>query len=192
MTGTQSRARATDQRFYGLSVGLVSDANDPNGQGRVKLTLPWFDPDMVTEWARVVNPYAGPDYGLQWTPEKDTEVVVAFEHGDMRFPYVLGVLFNGQDKAPAQRSSARDQKVFRTKHGHQLVFDDGGGSEKVELTTHDGHRLTLDDNGNEIVLAHKDGPKVTMTSQKISIEATEIEIKASGNVTVQGSQIQLN
>ena len=82
-------------------VGQVSDAKDPQNSGRVRVKLPMLSDDYVSDWARTVYPGAGKDRGLVVVPEVGDEVLVAFEHGDMRRPYVLGGLFNGVDTPPS-------------------------------------------------------------------------------------------
>src|SRR5438477_11815418 len=125
-----SRTRSTDKRFYGVVQGVVTEVNDTDGQeGRVKVQFPWFDDQMETEWCRVRQFYAGNGYGAFFIPEVGDEVLVAFTHGDMRLPIILGGLYNGKDKPPSYRSDSKDEKMFRTKLGHQLTFFDTQGKE---------------------------------------------------------------
>ncbi|MEZ6134619.1 MAG: phage baseplate assembly protein V [Pirellulaceae bacterium] len=98
---SQSRSRSTDKRYYGVAEALVTDVRN---DGKVKLTYPWFNEQMESEWARVVQFFAGPGHGAFFIPKIDSEVLVAFIHGDMRFPVVLGGLFNGQDQPPGTDS----------------------------------------------------------------------------------------
>ena len=122
----------------------------PGGRGpRQASSFPWFDDEMVSEWCRVAQPYAGNGYGVFLVPEVGDEVLVAFIHGDMRLPIVLGGLYNGQDKPPTSRQDDTDQKLIRTKAGHELLFDDSDGTERVTLETAGGHALDLDDAGRE-------------------------------------------
>ena len=81
-------------------IAQVSDANDPMQQGRVKLTFPWLSETYVSDWARTVQPGAGKDRGAMVLPEVGDEVLVLFEQGDIRRPYVLGGLYNGVDTPP--------------------------------------------------------------------------------------------
>ena len=74
----------------GAVVGIVTNNQDPDGLGRVKLKFPWLDPDLESNWARLASPMAGKNRGLFIMPEIDDEVLVIFEHGDIRFPFVLG------------------------------------------------------------------------------------------------------
>ena len=78
----------------------MTNNDDPEGMARVKVTFPWFSGDVESTWARLVATGAGPNCGLVWIPQVDDEVLVGFEHGDMRHPYVLGGLWNPVDPPP--------------------------------------------------------------------------------------------
>ena len=165
----QPRAVSTDRPYYGVYPGIVA-ANEENGagdpQGRVKLRLPWYDPDLVTDWCRVVQPYAGPGFGLYLVPEVGTEVLVSFLFGDFTCPVVLGSLWNGQDKPQEVRGGARDVKVLRTRGGHEIRLDDSAGAAKIEIVSADGSKLTLSPQG--------------------------IAIETAGTLTLKGATIHLN
>ena len=55
-------------------------------------------------------PMAGHDRGLVLIPEVGDEVVVGFEREDLRFPYVLGALWNGQDDPPVFNDNGNNDK----------------------------------------------------------------------------------
>lgn len=44
-----------DKRFFGIYRGLVSDANDPTGKGRVRLVVPQVLGQAITDWADPVG-----------------------------------------------------------------------------------------------------------------------------------------
>ena len=83
-------AAANSHRLYGVVVGLVTNNQDPDKLGRVKVRFPWLGDSDESAWARLATPMAGKDRGLYFLPEVDDEVLVVFEHGDLRFPYILG------------------------------------------------------------------------------------------------------
>src|SRR5260370_3654410 len=148
-----SRTRSTDKRFYGVVQGVVTEVNDAEGQeGRVKVQFPWFDDQMETEWCRVRQFYAGNGYGAFFIPEVGDEVLVAFIHGDMRLPVILGGLYNGHDKPPSSRSSSKDQKMIRTKGKHELLFDDSSGKQRVSIKTSGGHTADLSDFEKQVTI----------------------------------------
>ena len=86
----------------GAVVAVVDDVNDPEQTGRVRVRFPWLDDQYVSGWARTVQAGAGKERGALVLPEVGDEVLVVFEQGDFRRPYVLGGLYNGVDKPGAQ------------------------------------------------------------------------------------------
>ena len=174
-----SRTRSTDKRFYGVVEGLVTANADPDHEGKVRVKFPWFDNDMVSEWCRVLQPYAGPDYGIFFVPEVNDEVVVGFAHGDMRLPIILGGVYNGQDKPPTYRDSSKDEKLIKTKGGHQILLNDSNGGQQIKITTNGGHTIDLDDQGNKVSVASSGGQSIALDDQ-----AGSITIKTSGGQSV--------
>jgi uncharacterized protein involved in type VI secretion and phage assembly len=76
----------------GVAPAIVIQNDDPDGLYRVKLSLPWFEDGTETDWARIAVPFGAPAV----VPAIGDEVLVAFEQGDVRFPYVLGRLPNAR------------------------------------------------------------------------------------------------
>jgi phage protein D len=159
----------------GVVPALVTDVNDPENLGRVKLTFPWLSGSYTSDWARVAQVGAGKDRGMVVLPEVQDEVLVAFEQGDIRRPYVLGGLFNGVD-TPKLGEGLVDgatggvkRRGFISKKGHQLVFLDDDAQSGVMLGTSGG--------GLRIAL------KETGTTIRISSQG-KVEIEAKGDVTV--------
>ena len=196
----ESRTRSTDERFYGVVVGLVVDNLDPLEQGRVKVRLPDFA--IESEWCRVSNLYAGNQYGAAFVPEVGDEVLVAFIHGDMRLPIVLGGLYNGKALPPTARAGDKDQKMIRTKGQHEFLMDDTPGKESVQLKTKGGHTVLLDDvakkvtvkttSGQEVLLEDSGGKITIKTSggQSITMDASGIKLTAT-TITLAGTSLNL-
>jgi phage baseplate assembly protein V len=185
MTSTLPRSRSTDRRYYGVVEALVAKVTgDPEHECQVTLRFPFFDGGTAeSDWCRVAQPYAGNGYGAVFVPEEGDEVLVAFIHGDMRFPIVLGGLYNGRDKPPTDRTTSKDQKMIRTKHGHQVVLDDSQGQEAIRITTADGHELILDDasgtvavTGNGVKITLEDSGTVTVQGSTVTVEADKINL----------------
>jgi uncharacterized protein involved in type VI secretion and phage assembly len=183
-------------RWYGVYPALVTDVKDPDGQGRVKVSLPWA-PDVAgaayQAWARQATLMAGNGRGTWFVPEPGDEVLVGFEAGEPRRPYVLGALWNGADRAPESMDGAgrNNLRVIRSRSGHRLSFDDSTGHETLVVETPAGQRITLrdtppgveitDTNGNTVKL---EGAGITVTAAaKVTVSAAAAEISA-GTLTV--------
>ena len=82
------------QTLVGVYRALVTDANDPQRRGRVKIKVPSVSGDEE-QWAGVVLHSKTGD-----TLDAGDEVLVAFEGGDLRIPYVLGGLWDSSDAPP--------------------------------------------------------------------------------------------
>ncbi|WP_428268709.1 phage baseplate assembly protein V [Haliangium sp.] len=169
---TVPRSRSCDRRFYGVAEGIVHDVNDPEKEGRIKVSFPWFDGETISEWCRVMQFYAGNGYGSFFVPEVGDEVLVGFVHGDMRLPIIMGGLYNGSDKPSTHRADDKDQKLIRTKAGHQILLDDSKDAEKIELTTQGGHVLDLDDAAGKVALTTSGGHEVTVDDDGQCITVT--------------------
>lgn len=186
-----------EPRFYGVVIGLVSDVRDPEDQGRIKLSFPWYASEAHSGWAPIARPMAGKDRGFFYQPEVDDEVLVAFMHGDFNHPMVLGFLHNGVDLPPHQGIDEHVRRL-KTVAGHVLEFDDRTGQESVRLHTNGGHQLELSNSGAYIELVTAAGQKIRMQDQPGQIELStvagttvtiddlpsQIELRTSGGVVV--------
>lgn len=187
-----------------MMVGIVTDNNDPEGWGRVRVKCPTLTEDHESNWARVVSVGAGPERGLDCLPEIDDEVLVAFEHGDIHRPYVIGGVWNGTDASPeAVGESVADGKVrlrtFKTRTGHSLQFieeDKGGSKAGLHIKTIGGHEIYLNDSDKKIDIKTGGGHQITLDDQSKSIEmksTQSITLDAPQKITLQvgGSKVEL-
>ena len=118
--------RRTGNGITGVMTGLVTENNDAEGLCRVKVSYPSHDNPLESYWARLAMPMAGNGRGLVLIPEVGDEVLVAFERGDLRFPYVLGSLWNSKERPPLSNSDGKnDKRELRFKKEAPLLFDDG-------------------------------------------------------------------
>jgi len=214
LTSMGASARGTDDPARnGVMVGLVTDNDDPQELGRVKLKFPSLDDDFESDWARVVAAGAGAERGLVAMPEVNDEVLVIFEAGDIRRPFVLGGLWNGVDKPPLGNDLFDNGEVTRrglvSRENHRLVFLDAGPKSGLSLLSGDDSlRFALKQSDSTITM-HSDGTISITSRDKIEIESdsdislksnTNLElegtsgvtIKSSGVVDIDGSLIQLN
>ena len=193
----------------GVAIALVTQNQDPDGLCRVKVRYPWHSDSAESYWARLAVPMAGNDRGTVFLPEVGDEVLVIFEREDMRFPYVLGGLFNGQDKPPESNASGKnDIRVIKTRKGHTLLFDDSTSKGRIELKLNDGKKLAIDDDGiklddgagNSLEIDSKGNSvtlqaaaTLTLKAPAIAVEATKgLTLKGSEQVTIQGGMVNIN
>lgn len=186
----------------GVVVGEVTDNDDPKNMGRVKVEFPWREANDESHWARMATPMAGADMGAYFLPEVGDEVLVSFARGDQRFPYVLGALWNTDQKPPEKNEGNNDIRKIHSRSAHEMVFDDAKTEGKVEITSSSGHTVTLDDtSGSEkITIEDKSGQnsvefdatagKLTVDAgTKLELKATNIDIKGQGQIKVEASGI---
>jgi uncharacterized protein involved in type VI secretion and phage assembly len=140
---------STAGRIYGAVIGIVTSTADPDSLARVRVRYPWLSDNAESPWARVVSPMAGAGRGAVFRPEVDDEVLVLFEHGDTRFPYVIGGVWSAVD-TPPERGPDEDNNIrlIRSRSGHEITLDDTSGAEKIVLVHSSGeHRVELSSSG---------------------------------------------
>jgi uncharacterized protein involved in type VI secretion and phage assembly len=185
----------------GVAVAVVRENRDDSGLGRVKVSYPWYSEQRESYWARVATAMAGKQRGTYFIPEVGDEVLVAFDRGDLRFPYVIGCLWNGSDKSPAVNDDGKNNlRVIRTRKGHKLTFDDGDQG-LVQLELNDGKMLSIDDHGmrlddkkgNSVVINSDDGAITVQAAQRLSLKGVQVSIEASGTIDIKaGATLSIN
>jgi len=171
----------------GLAIGIVTDNQDPDNQGRVKVKYPWLSPDHASDWARVVVPGGGDQRGIEFLPEINDEVLVGFELGDVHHPYVLGGLWNGQDKPPGDgvvSGSKVQKRVIKSRTGHTVTLDDTDGGGGITIADKSGNQIQLDTGSNALKIK---------TQGDVTIEAQgNFSVKAQGQVEIDGMGVTVN
>ncbi|HWG99288.1 MAG TPA: VgrG-related protein [Pilimelia sp.] len=212
LTGAGGANGGAPGPFAGLVPAVVNDVKDPQRAGRVKLTLPWLDPQYTTGWARVVQPGAGRDRGLVLLPEVGDEVLVGFAGADLDTAYVIGGLYNGKDTPPTLGTDPVDgtsgevaARALVSRTGHRLeLTESSAGPDGVLLATGDG-KLTvrLDEKGTLVEIASagtvritaRDGVSVDagsgpleLSGQKVTVTSrSDVAVQAQGQATVKGT-----
>jgi uncharacterized protein involved in type VI secretion and phage assembly len=194
----------------GVVVGVVTNNQDPEKMGRVKVKFPWLSEDDESNWARVASPMAGNERGLFLLPEVGDEVLVAFENGDMRFPYVLGSLWNGKDAPPATNDDGKNNlRLLKSRSGHVIRLSDEDGREKIEiLDKSEKNSIVIDTAQNSITITADQDIVLSASNGKIKLDAQNIEfntsadikytasgkmeIKASGPLKIKGATVEIN
>lgn len=177
-------------RFYGVYTALVIDIVDPDGQGRVRVRLPW-SPDSngsaYEAWARLATLMAGADRGSWFIPDVGDEVLVCFEAGDPRRPYAIGSLWNGQDSPPESMDGAgkNNKKILRSRNGVVITLDDSDGRESLKLETPAGQKITLQDGPGSVELQDSNG-------NSVKLEPSGITVTAAAKVTVNANLVEVS
>jgi uncharacterized protein involved in type VI secretion and phage assembly len=208
------RPKAERDWTSGLVIGLVTNIQDPESLGRVRVQFPTLGDSIEGIWARVALPGAGPDAGLSFMPQIDDEVVVGFEHGDTRRPVVLGSLHNSVDKPHANMRGQQDggslviygrqdaeidlqkQLVIHAKDAMTVKIDGGSngqGDYKQEnagaFELKAGTTMKIESTG-ELTIKSSAGITVDATGT-LTLKGAMVDIQASGTVGIKGSLINI-
>lgn len=197
-------------RVYGMVVALVTNTQDPDNLGRVKVKFPWLSDQVESDWARVAMPMAGADRGIYFLPEVDDEVLVGFEHGLVEYPYILGALWNGKDKPPEPNDDGKNNlRTIKSRSGHIIRLDDTEDAEKIEIVAKGAKStITIDAKENTIAIqSDKDltiesgsgalklsGKSVEISSTADAVKVTSktaVEISASGDLKQSGTGVEI-
>ena len=177
-------------KIYGVVVGVVTNNKDPDKLGRLKVRFPWLSEENESHWARLATLMAGEDRGTVFFPEVGDEVLIAFEHGDIRFPYVIGALWNGVDTPPHDNADgANNLRLIKSRSGHVIQLDDTSGSEKIEIIDSSGsNRIVINTADNTITIAAD--ADITIQSQRgaLQLSGNGIELKSQAGVRIEASQ----
>lgn len=204
-------ARRQVTRYWGKYRGIVTDVEDPEKRGRVKLLVPSVLGEDESQWALPVFAYGGgSDFGFIAVPPKDSAVLVEFLEGDPSAPLWSGTFWRRSGEVPEEHTG-QATKLFKTESGHRLVFDDTEGEETVTLhsaaeavvemnsegsialTDKGGAHVTLDAAAGTLTVEDANGNSIELSSSGIScVDASgnEITTSASG-VEVKGATINI-
>ena len=208
------RPKAERDWTAGLVIGLVTNIQDPESLGRVRVQFPTLGDNIEGIWARVALPGAGPDAGFSFMPQIDDEVVVGFEHGDTRRPVVLGALHNAVDKPHANMRGQQDggslvvygrqdaeidlqkQLVIHAKDAMTVKID-GGGSGQGDIKHESAGAFELEagttmkiESTGELTIKSSAGITVDATGT-LTLKGAMVDISASGTVNVKGAMINI-
>jgi phage protein D len=180
-------------------VGIVTNNRDDKNMGRVKVKFPSLE-NEESYWARMTTLGGGSGRGFDCLPEINDEVLVAFEHGDINRPYIIGSVWNGKDNPPenVKHSVTGNGKgkvrlrTFKTRVGHQMQFvdEDGGDGKRkgVYLETQDQFKIKMDDTKKEIVIETPGGLSITLSDARRAIE-----LKAGlGKIVLDDTGVSIN
>ena len=174
--------------LQGVYTASVLDNRDPDGLARVLVRVSGLDDPTAARgaWARMATMMAGRDRGTWFLPEVGDEVLVAFERGEVRAPYVIGALWNAKSLPPATGREATTTKLIKSRSGVMLRFSDDSAS-GVVLETPGGQRVTLEDGNGSVRVEDGNGNSITLgasgititSSAKVTVNTSSLEVSAS-------------
>lgn len=190
---------AAQGRIYGVVTGIVADIKDPAGLGRVKLLFPWLAEEKQetvhieddearahSYWARMATLMAGKKRGTFVIPEVGDEVLVAFEHGQIDRPVVIGMLWNSEDTPPEQMDAdgKNDIRAIHTRSGHKIVFNDSDDKPSILIADKGGkNRIFIDSKEKKMEIEAEGDLTITVGG--------ELKITAKSGITIESS-VDLN
>jgi phage baseplate assembly protein gpV len=188
-----------EQRVHGVTLAEVSDLDDPQGLGRVKLKFPWLSSQTDSAWARIATAWAGENRGSYLLPEIGDEALVAFRHGSLQHPYVVGFLWS-ETARPPERTPRADKRELRSRSGHKITFDDRPGKQSLTIESQGGHTIVLDDSDAQPRISITDSGglleivfDVRRGKVTVSNSVGPVDVSApSGVVTVYGANVAVH
>ena len=200
-------------KIHGLVIGIVTNNNDPQGLGRVRVQFPWLSTADESFWARVATPSAGKERGLMMLPVPGEEVLCGFEHGDPSHPFVVGSLFNGVDKPGTELADTKggmalrsdetiamtSKKDLRITSGAKMdVKVSGDRTEEIKgksvsriTGTAEVKSASYTVEANQSASIKGTASVTVESSGSLSIKASTISIEAKGPVTIKGATVML-
>jgi type VI secretion system secreted protein VgrG len=166
-------------------LATVTDNNDPDKLGRVKVAFMWAGSDTESDWIRVSSTYTGSGQGALFVPERDAHVLIGYEAARPDNPFVIGS-FYPKKSGTDYTFSDNNRKMIQTKSGNQLLFVENQGSEEIQITNvnHTETMLTLSFAEN--------GKIILKTSGYIELSGDTIHLKAQRDLTLEaGNELVL-
>ena len=197
-----------DDEIKGVAIGVVTNNEDPEKLGRVKVKYPWRETEDESYWVRVATFMGGAKMGGYFLPEVNDEVLLAFENGDIDHPFVIGSLWSGKMNPPEENKGKNDRRLIKSRSGHQVILDDTNGKERIEIKDKSGNNmLTIDTSTNTIEITSGQDIKL-QAKGKITLDCMQLELKsktmakleaggnldlkATGNATLKGALVMIN
>lgn len=197
----------------GIVVGVVTNNNDPEQRGRVRVKYPSLSDKEESAWAPIATAASGNMRGLLMLPQPDEEVVIGFEHGDSRRPIVLGSTFNGKDKPGPDLLQNRDgsfavlsdekihqhsKKDFEIKSDQNMTVEIKQ-DEKTTVKGNSEHETTGTNKQKAQTFTVEAGSSMTVKGVSVTVEASAaltlkgatVDIQGSGPVSIKGAIINI-
>ncbi|MGD0756240.1 MAG: phage baseplate assembly protein V [Bacteroidales bacterium] len=172
-----------------IQPAIVTDNDDPEKLGRVKVRFFWQTPQDSTPWLRIIHAHGGKtangdQHGFYFIPEIDDEVMVGFESNNPDKPFVIGSVYHKNSKPDHWYHAGNNTKSIRTRNGNQIILIDENGKEEIRILNKDDASPT-----NEISLSLNNNGKITIKSVgDLEISAENIKISANTDITMESGQ----
>jgi uncharacterized protein involved in type VI secretion and phage assembly len=189
---TDMQGRPVSGLMNGLVEAIVVDNVDPEELGRIKVKFPTLPETPDSYWARLSMPMAGQERGWMTIPEIDDEVLVSFVRGDINNAIVVGSLYNGEDTPPyANEDGENNLRVFQSRSGHRLTFDDTEGSERIELILHNEEIKVIWDSANKVLSVYSGKDIIIEAKESISVKCKDFMLEASNSVNIKTNEMKV-
>ena len=160
---------------------LVTDNNDPEGLGRVKVAFHW-NKGVDSPWLRIVSPHGGGDKGFYFIPEIGEEVQIGFENNNAEKPFVMGTVYHGAARPNGWTTAENNVKAIRTRSGHSIELHDEQGKEYIVIYDASGNVVHIDTANNTISISAPD---------VVNISSKEINIAAEDTVNIGAKEVNI-
>lgn len=192
-----------DSKLWGKYRGVVVDNEDPKKIARLTLKLTnLFGGEFVTGWAMPCLPYGGEaNQGMLFVPEKESQVWVEFEEGDIDYPVWVGCYWSAPDDVSEipkpneldgseadEEQDPATRKIIKTLKGHTIQFEDKDGEESIIIVQ------KVDDEKVNVITMDATGIVITdFTENKISMtkDAFTITSKVAFTVDASGQAVEI-
>lgn len=180
------------QPIMGVVTAIVTDIDDPDKLGRVKIKLIDRDcSEYETDFVRIMSPMTGDKWGMCYFPEVGDEVLAAFANGDITRPYILGSLWNEDKRPPVAIEDKKNiTRIIKTKNGSQFLFHDEDDNDFIELSTPEKFTIKMEDKKKLITICDKENKNFIKIDSENGIVTIEGEKKI--NITAGNSKMILD
>ncbi len=180
-----------------LEVHATESENSKDLYTQVKVKFPWKN-DQNTCWVRVVQNFAGKNWGANFVPRIGQEVVINYLNGDPDRPIVTGAVYNKTNNGPNYTST---QSGFKTQYKdsafNELRFDDKPAKEEIYMEAGKDHNFLIHNDQTGKIERHQtleviENRSITVSkgdeTKAIDTGNQTLSLKGDQANTIQGNQ----